>query len=81
MYKRQKADIHLSSLCEIDARIEEVVCSMNNEKDEILFKDRMIKYLEEFYIRNNINIDCKKRDLVLDDHILFYEEKILGHLH
>ena len=76
-----EAHVHLASLCEIDARIEEVVCNMNDEKDRILFKDRMLKYLEEFYVRNNIDIDYKKRELVLKDHILFYEEKILGHLH
>ena len=72
---------HLADLCEIDARIEEVVCGMKDEADSRLFHSRMERYLDEFYARNGIDITHNKKIDVLEEHVGFYKEKILGHFH
>ena len=72
---------HLTDLCEIDARVEEVICGMDDERNARLFKDRMERYLEGFYKRNNVDDDRVNRMSILHDHVNFYKEKILGHLH
>ncbi len=72
---------HLTDPCEVDARVEEVVCGMSDETDTHLFETRMERYLDEFYKRNSVDDPLVDRLSVLGDHIDFYNEKILGHLH
>ena len=62
---------HLINLCEIDARIEEVMCGMIDESNVQLFSDRMERYLDEFYLRNKASISNNKRAHILKDPVSY----------
>ena len=70
---------HLEDLREIDARVEEVLCGMQDETDSKTFEARIISYLKQYFLRNKVDgislADSAK------NHIQFYSEKILGYCH
>ena len=70
---------HLEDLREIDARVEEVLCGMQDETDSKTFEARIISYLKQYFLRNKV--DGISLSDSAKNHIQFYSEKILGYCH
>jgi len=69
-----KPEDHLSDFREIDARVEEVLCGID-ETDVEMFRSKMNAYINEYCKRNkldNVNIDKATHE-----HVEFYLDKIL----
>ncbi len=74
-----KPESHLTDIREIDARVEEVLVTIDNEQDDKLFMSRMTAYIEQYIKRNNVS-DCILTESVRI-HTEFYKEKMLEHFH
>jgi len=68
---------HLSDFREVDARVEEVLCDMEEASHSAShFKSKMISYIHEYCKRNNlVGVDV---DQVVQNHTDFYTDKILA---
>jgi len=70
---------HLNDYREIDARTEEILCDVPDESDQVVFESKLRSYLKDYCNRNiKWSIDVEK---IVENHMKFYSEKILGYLH
>lgn len=71
------AQHHLQDYAEIDARIEEVMSTMEDSLNLSEFVSRMKNYLSKYLKRNHLPFAYLKSST--DKHVSFYKDKILDH--
>ena len=72
-----KALHHLTDYREIDARVEEVLTTMENIQDTTKFSDKMSCYIASYFKRNQV-VGISESETVLE-HVKFYKDKMLEH--